>query len=160
MKKWMSKYWAVPGVAGLALAVSAVFLAFLATTPVARAQTATPTVTNTPSSHGNAEPRLRSSRDQGGQPRSGVGGGPRSPTRSRSRTMADENGELLTGLMSLTRLPSHTDCVSASVTDSNDLDFDDGDISDTCDDNDAVEWIGDGDLDDGRLGHPEDGGRA
>jgi uncharacterized repeat protein (TIGR01451 family) len=142
MKKRMSWYWAVPGAVALALVMMAVTL--WSSGPVARAQTATPTTAPTATATPNPSCDLRISKEVDD---STVGEGGQA-TYTITVTNEADTGHC-DGIDVTDVIPDDTNCVSASVTDDNDLDFDTGDIDDSCGNSGTVEWVGDGDFDHG-----------
>jgi len=141
MKKRMSWYWALPGAVALALVMVAV--TSWASGPVARAQTATPTVTSTPLPTATVNPECQLSVSKEVD-KSTVGEGGQA---TYTITVTNEATSGHCHDLDVTDvIPNDTNCVSASVTDDNNLTFDDSDITHTCDHDDTVEWIGTGDF--------------
>ncbi len=146
--KRMSRYWALPGAVGFALIVAAALLSSSSLSspgiPGAQAQEPTPTNTAVPptvTATPNPDCDIQVSKEVNATT---IGEGGQATYTITVKNDADDGDCVDLEVTDI--VPDHTNCVTASVTDTNDLDFDASDIQDTCDDNDTVEWLGDGDL--------------
>jgi uncharacterized repeat protein (TIGR01451 family) len=142
----MSWYWALPAVAGLAFVMIAVLPSSSSAgnpgVPAVEAQDrSTPTFTPTATATVNPNCQLEVNKEVNSTT---------IPEDGQATYTITVKNEADTGhcddLDVTDVIPGHTDCVSASVTDTNDLDFDSTDITHTCTHDDTVEWIGSGDL--------------
>ena len=144
MKKRMSWYWAVPAVAGLALIMVAALLSSSSPgspgVPAVQAQvpSATPTATTAPTATATPNPDCVLDISKDADPSEVAAGGEVTYTITVTN---DEDGNC-TGVVVTDDLPSDLTCVSASVVEEESLDFDQGDIDDSCDD-DSIEWAAD-----------------
>jgi len=148
MKKRMSWYWALPAVAGLAFVMMAVLLSSSSPgnpgVPAVHAQeTPTPTATFTPTATATVNPDCELEVDKEVNSTTIAEGGQATYTITVSNE-GSGNGEC-SDLTVTDPSPNHTDCVSASVTDSAGLTFNQDAIDDSCDDDDT-EWHTSGNL--------------
>ena len=136
MKK-MSWYWALP--VALVLALVMVAITSWGSGPIAHAQSPTPTTAPT------ANPDCVLDIEKDADESEVAPGGEITYTITITN---DEDGDC-TDIVVTDDLPSDLTCVSATVVEEENLDFDQGDIDDSCDD-DNVEWAADtGDVLDG-----------